>query len=328
MNIFICQTPFQLFYAYELINYLTKRSENKRFLIIHSSLKVNTKNTKNIDYIRVDNTAKLVKSFFQLKKVIGALKEIVKENQSDVSIFIPHIGGLLANYIYFNNKFRKTFKCEVNFFYEGVLYFYDYKERFKKYHFKRIAISLFLGFLYRYKETILPYESDKISYIYTPLRKFTKGKERKKIEVQFNNSGSSFGKENFLILGGPVSYLKEFYNASIQEITTMKKENNIIYYKGHASFNTHNPYYKEVFSEYMKELDLGYEELDSNMPIELLIEKVKPFKIFSYYSSALLNIKLIYKDEIDVVCYLNSKEEVSSNILDVFEHYDIDIIRI
>jgi len=325
MNIFICQTPFQKFYALELIGFL-KRSNlenNNEFLIIHSNLKF--KETNDIIYVSYSSQKGIIANFWKLKGVFQLINSRLKIKNEFTRFFISHTGGLISNYL-FNSKHSIRGDIELNLFYEGILYFYDYKEKYNINHVKRKFIAYLLGWKYIFNSTILPYDSNKIKNIYSPAKQFTKGDKNKIVEVPFSKKDITSERTNsVIILGGPVDYLNLFYKESIEEISRSQTTDIKIYYKGHASFNTHYSKYKDCFKDVARIKNVNFEELDQDVSIESVISKINPTAIYSYYSSALLNIALIYPNKYKIVCYLKKECSIEKTIVSIFRHLNINI---
>lgn len=328
MNIFICQTPFQLFYVNQIIKYFIITNGVKRnSLVFHSNLNVGINSYDNIEYFNLGNESGKFKRFIQFKKAVKIINKIVKTSTHKTDFFLPHTSGLLSNYIFNYKKLVHKNNINLNFFYEGILYFYDYEENFQKFHKQRYLLAVLLGFRYRYNKTILPYNCVNIKHIYTPIKKFTLGDRSKVIEVPFKQEKSiEINRNHYLILGGPISFLKDFYKESINQIINSSEKEYIIYYKGHSSFETHNFEYKYLFSKVAERHNIKFVELNSIEPIELLIEKIKPFKIYSYYSSALLNISIMYPNNFSILCYLDKKNNHFKMFESIFNHFKIDTI--
>ena len=116
-EVFICNTPFQLFYINLIIHHNKKKHNEYNYLIIST-----------INYYspsKIDNFIKLSKnpffSLFQLTKIRYKIWKQCRYNKKKISITLPHIDGILCNYFfqsYFNNK-SVTF----NFYYEGLALF-------------------------------------------------------------------------------------------------------------------------------------------------------------------------------------------------------------
>tara|TARA_R110002051_G_scaffold315015_1_gene392867 strand:+ start:2724 stop:3737 length:1014 start_codon:yes stop_codon:yes gene_type:complete len=336
MKIFICQTPFQLYYSKRLVDFFNEQSSKTiDFVIIHSGLFITRKEwISNVTFKEFNSRSTIFKNFTQLKSVKKYIDLRLEEsNNQKLDLYVPHIGGILANYLYFNKHIKEKNNVSLNLYYEGILYFYDFKEMLQVFHLKRFLFSLCLGFCYRYQKTILPYSSRKIKYIYTPIKQFTKGPKEKITEIPLtlckkNLTTFQNSKNVFLILGGPVEYIEEFYRKSLEDILQENILQPKIYYKGHSSFQTHNVNFKGVFDSVADELRVEYIEITEQLPIEKLIDDISPSIIYSYYSSALINIQLMSNEKRKIKCYLGNYDNNFNQIKHIFEFNDIEIIDI
>jgi hypothetical protein len=328
MNVFICQTPFQLYYATRIIKFLAASNEGLKLCIIHSNLKCEEikKGFPNIELLNSTPSGSPFTKIFQLRTIKSRIDYLVRQNDS-LRFYMPHVGGFLANYIFFCKKF--TEKTELNFFYEGILYFYDYKEPYAAHHLKRSLLGVIVGFTYRYRKVIFPYNSKAINKIYTPLKAKTKGPKNKLIEVLLSKDGRLAKEKNsaYLILGGPIEGLDVFFRKVIDQIINMSNDEVEIFYKGHASFLTHNKEYLDTFANIALERRITYKELDILEPIEQIVDSINVSTIFSYYSSALVNMKLMQPKEYNLICYLNCQTELNPEIENVFSFVDMQMSR-
>lgn len=315
MNIFICQTPFQLFYAFQLIRNFGKT----KYCIIHSNLDLSNYEIDS-DALLIstkDRNLSLIGSIVNYHSIFDQIRNFNKD-ESQVSFFIPHRGGLIANYIYHNKKF-----LNVNFYYEGVLYFYDYSEPYNKHHVQRAILGLTIGFRYKYDKVIYPYLEERVKRIYTPIAELTKGDKEKLVEVKFKISNITENTSRaYLILGGAVPYIKSLYEYAIETILK-EDESAKIYYKGHASFLTHDKNYRDEFLKVSKKYNITFEELNILEPVEVSLTKVNVTHVFSYFSSALVNFNLIRNNGIKILCY--NGEELNDDLKEVINHFKIEI---
>lgn len=327
MNIFICQTPFQGFYARRIIEHIkSTSSKEQQFVIYHSGFE-DVFDTQDVELVNVDTEQGFYTSYSRFKNAITAIANL-KYSTDDINFFIPHTGGLIANFIYYSKAFNKNEKVFINLYYEGVLYLYDYKEPLKSFHYKRFILGLLCGFVYTRNEVILPYNAKSIYKIYTPIKKYTQGPIEKLVDLEFNKQKSTKNKAKaHLVLGGPVTFINELYTEAINEILAGHQDINSsdleIYYKGHGSFKTHNRHFQNVFATISEARNIKYTELSLLSPIEDLMENVSPCCIYSYYSSALLNLRLMGYDDIRIICYLSDKEKVEPVILQALTEFNI-----
>jgi hypothetical protein len=329
MYLFICQTPFQLSYVKRII--LKRKIDSKKIIIIHSGLIINEFKGQ-IQFINTKSLKGFFSEMLVMKKTIFTINNLLK-NKTKIQLFIPHIGGFIANYLFFVKKFKS--QIDVNFYYEGVLYFYEYKEKLHFFHIQRIVMSIFMGFVYKYKPQILPIDSKRINHIFTPIKHITKGDKKKMIEVSLGKIYA--GKKNqtqektchFLILGGPIVNLGTYYINCLDLIT---KHNNYsvnskIFYKGHASFLTHNKKLLKLFDKIAKENRIQYDELDLKKSIEFIIEEFDITEIYSYYSSSLINLKLLGDSYFKIHCIIDKSEKLNEDLKRAFEYLNVKIIK-
>lgn len=322
-HLFICQTPFQLSYAELIIESITQNNlSNHKFFLYHSGLKILNANNQ-VKYVNYKSKKKLGIIF--LITAFQNFKSELKSNGNNQSfVYFSHIGGLFSNYIFYKKKPGDN--IDLCLFYEGVLSFYDYKEQFNLSHLKRIILATILGFFYRYNPVICPYDSNKITKIFTPFPEFTKGDSKKIVEIDFKKEHSfkTTKQKNILILGGPVIYLKEFYSEIISHIISKKKnETHKLFYKGHSSFLRENKKFENLFDEMVTKENISYDSLDITLPIENILKTLEVDEIHSYYSSSLINIKAIQKNS-KLYCYIKDSNQ-PDEVVQIFDKNGIVI---
>lgn len=317
-HIFVCQTPFQLMYAHRIVQYLMlNKQSHLKVIIIHANIlsKLDLDGVKYYNYLISGSLFLRAKHFL---KVFNFIKKTIKKSSSNSTFYISHIGGFYSNYIFYN----KPKNVKLNLFYEGILSFYDYRESFNRTHFKRLMLSFLMGFKYIYTKKIFPYDSPKIFEIYTPFQQLSKGPKKKIKEVAFSKRNYFSERSNgVLILGGPVSYLEQFYKTCIKNIINTHPKYTI-YYKGHSSFERENKKYKKLFEKVMKAKNLDYCELSIDQPIELLFFDLKIREIHSYPSSSIVNLKAMDSSK-RFYCYVNSS--VNKKIISIFKTLKFNI---
>lgn len=317
-HIFVCHTPFQLLYAELIITHLRDRSMTHNYIVVHPNLKIQSFKSK-VKYVNYGDNYKL-KNCKKLIKTYKVLRRFLFDKSTNTEFYFSHISGLFPNYIFFNSEVLNNNK--LNLFYEGILYLYDYNETFCKTHLKRKIASFLLGFNYKYVRKILPINSPKISCIYTPYPELTKGQNRKKVKVKFEDSPQNNSKEKgILILGGPVDYLQELYLYVFKKLTYKTK----IFYKSHSSFLRENKKYLNTFKMAAQEYNLVYEEIEPTLPIELLSKNYSISEVFSYYSSSLINLSSI-NPQIKLNCLI--KNSLDSEIRKIFQRLNIKVIKL
>ena len=113
MNIFICQTPFQLFYAKEIINHFTVANTVKNTsLVFHSNLNLNPIDTTNkIKYFNLGNERGVLNRFIRFREAINKIDKITKP------VLIMHgMKDDIVPYVMSVELFNKANKPKYSFF--------------------------------------------------------------------------------------------------------------------------------------------------------------------------------------------------------------------
>lgn len=319
-NIFIAHTPLQNFIAQKIVeqNFPSANYTN----ILYTSVSMEADGTF-CEYNHIDK-------FDFFKKITNTLKakrEISKTlKQNACSVFIPHTGALLDNYLFYSFA-KEKYEVEINFYYEGILYFYNYEEPFKrKTHFSRKLMGYLAGFDYKIRPGIFPADNPRIHKIYSILPQFTLGPKDKIIKVSIAKENYISKKNCILIMGGKPSLLENneviaLYEQMIQKIGSYGP-NVKVYFKGHHSDISNN-------FDLANKNQIQVEDITQNKPIEEVIELYKPCLILSYPSSGLVNLKAMYADKIEVFSYyMETKKNHLAKLWPIFEdlHIHLELI--
>jgi len=313
-RIFLAHTPLQVFFVEKIIE--QEKPQKGIYILISSVVPANPNLfDKCILIPKKNGLLKLVKTF----KAKLLLKKHTANNNA--SLFISHTSALLDNYVYYSLK-RQQPDLSVNFFYDGILYFYDYQEKYGKTHNIRKLIGFLVGINYHFEPRIVPFDLIDNGLIYTILSEFTLGDKGRHVEIELQKKGYSTIKNNVLILGGKPSLLshsevREIYARIIRLISNV--QNSTVFFKGHHADFSEN--FKIANND-----NMPFKDITQSNPIEEVVEKYAPSKIYSYPSSALINLKAMYGNEIDIYCfYTKKKKEDLSKLLPIFEHMGINI---
>lgn len=320
MNLFICQTPFQVYFSEAIIqNAVGGYDQN---VIIYSSGR-DKQDSAVTQYIKLnrDNGFRFLLDHYRAKKHIDRL---AKQYKSKLTVFIPHTGALLTNYVFHASKFKR-WNVAVNLFYEGILYFYAYKEPYSRSHQKRKWMGKLLGISYQYNAEILPVNASRIHKILTPFPDLTIGPSEKKVGVNLQLIASSIksNASSCLILGGPIPNLSEVYDKILEEVVAKKFEK--VYYKGHHAFNTTHPFLEHIFSDKAMEKGISYESLENDGVVEEDVQRIFPQVIYACFSSALVNMKVMYGEGIEMHAYTTSDYPISDEVLNIYNDLNISI---
>lgn len=316
-NIFIAHTPLQNFIVGKIVEQFFNQDSftNKLYTSVSTEHSGIFKETLLIEKKRS------FKKITQILKIKTCINRAIKEGSCQ--IFIPHTAALLDNYYFYNFPLNK-YNAKINFYYEGILYFYKYLAPFnKKIHLTRKLIGLFGGMNYQIEPQILPVNDTRVNKIYSILKKFTLGPVEKIEEVSLLQSSYKAILNNVLIMGGKPSLLEDeevifLYNEMIELILKLDFKPKI-FFKGHHADSSNN--FEKANNGRLKIIDVT-----RNNPIEEVIEEYSPSIILSYPSSGLVNLKAMYGNQIKIKCYYNKiKKEDFKKLSPIFEHMKINI---
>ncbi len=316
-NIFIAQTPLQNFMAVKIVEQFFMEDGSTNCL--YSSIAMDDTSCFD-EYYLIEKK----ESFKKISNTYNAKKEISKRLKSGKSeLFIPHTSAILSNYFFYSFP-RDKFSVNLNFYYEGILYFYKYYEPYKpKTHLVRKIFSYLVGFNYNRNPEILPVDDRSIAKIYSIFPEHTLGPEHKMVEVSLRKAKYVSKKNCVLIVGGKPSALEDsevisLYGQMIDKVL-QSQEIMTVYFKGHHADTSSN-------FEIANAGRIKFEDITQNSPIEEVIECYRPSLVLSYPSSALVNLKGMYGDNIAVFSYyIDAKKQLLDKIWPIFEKLNIYI---
>lgn len=303
INVFICQTPFQSFVCSNLCRALFK--DDFRNIFISS---VASYPNYPGEVIEIKNT------FFEKIQGTWKAKQLIKKLGSkaeEIFFFMPHIDGVLSNYIYHNTKLN-TSNSFINLYYEGVVMLDSkrvervYPRNLTK---KRILSALILH-RFRTHLDILPLYSSKIKNVYTPVIEKTDCPPEKLKLLTFPKQQFIVKKGRCLIVGLDEWFdIENLYKRLIHYVEEKRDSIDEVLFKPHYSDK------RQVFQKLAKEYNFQYQLVEGKLCIEELIADNYPEYVISpYLSSALINLKLIYKDELKVICVTNDTATAFSGL--------------
>ena len=316
-NIFIAQTPFQNFMATKIVEQFFMNGLNNNYLYTSVALENNSCFDEYYPIEKKESLEKIITTYHAKRKISKRLKSEACE------LFIPHTSAILSNYFFYSFP-REQFGVKLNFYYEGILYFYKYYEPYKaKTHTIRKIFSFMVGFDYKRNTEILPVEHPSVGCIYTIFPDFTVGPKQKMKEVSLFKKKYE-GKNNcILIVGGKPSALDDsevilLYGEMIEKILSLS-EKSTIYFKGHHADTSSN-------FEIANAGRINFEDITQSSPIEEVIEQYRPNMILSYPSSALVNLKAMYGEKVAVFSYyIDAKKQILDKIWPIFEKLNVHI---
>jgi hypothetical protein len=324
INIFVAHTPFHVFVIDKIIKSYDL-DKNVNFMINSIPLKE--------DYF--DESIFIDKKDF-FKKVINTVKakrkilHYLNKKELNITFYIAHTDGLIDNYIYFS-LMRRYENMKINLYYDGILSFYDYKQPYViGQHIKRSIYAILNGFLYKYSPDIIPLEEDRIHKVFNPLPHAVKNFAPEKVS-KFNLKPERYIEpisKRCLILGGffpDMSTLQiiAFYEFIIKKAIDEGMED--FFLKRHHSGTL------EGFEEIEEKYKISFNVVDLDEPVEDVLYKISPSNIYSYQTTALINLKIMFEDSIKLTSFspanFGGSEDTRSQIDKVFETLGIEVIR-
>ena len=301
MNYFVANTPFQLKYALEI----SKSFDDQPSLIVSTTQFSNEISSDDLIEILFQPKTGGIKS--KLKFLLNARRRLLNTSSGN-RYFISHIDTFLANTIW--NRVDSA-KNEIYFYYEGALYLDPgYQERMTSRNYKR-KIGLWIADFPRLpsRRIYIP-EDPKVSGIIVPdKRLINKGVETKQIVIPqkypkfFSESGGSL----FLTQPQPNISIDEYLTLLKKAITAFTSDSEIsaTYIKLHHADS-------ENIAEHIGSHFPEIKFMEKLAPIEGSVSEIKPRRIASFYSSALLNLNLI-DPKVELISYVDPSTEREDN---------------
>jgi|GEM_PF-6983070 len=293
INIFISVTPFHNF----IINVLCNADFQADSNYIISSVPYHPDYT-GTPLIIPNSFAGKIKGLRRARKFI---KDTVRTHGRGVEIFLPHIDGVLGNYV-FHSPFLRRHGIKVHFFYEGIALLdatradREYSRNFGI----KFALSFMIGYVFRIHKDILPLEDKRISKIFTPEPALTPGPASKMVKIEFPRSRYHVEKGVCMIMGLNEAPEIEQLNAHVLDFVMGRQDIHKVYFKPHPSDK------QNVFERVAEQKAFTYQPITSSYCIEEIISEYNPeFVVCPYLSSGLINLKFMYREEIHVICIIN-----------------------
>lgn len=305
-NVFISTTPFQLEYCRLIISKCF--SDNKYYNLLYCS-DLPEGELHRVDELCYADKSSFISQLWKMKSAVSRIKEISK--QENVEFFFVHTSGVLANYCYF--KYVKNKGLRFSLFYEGILSFYYYEEKFKIVHLKRKISGVALGINYRFSSKIVPLSDKRLKSYYTPFPAYSKGNSSKMRNVRFERKLLDDQCKNGLILGGLSMSKSEKYEWSkIVYSYLMANDLERVYFKRHPD-DVQGQFYGVLASTSVEIL-----EINERQGIEWLIDRYDISSVLSLQiSSALFNLRAIYGSSIKL--YYKSPTNIPENLKNVYD---------
>ncbi|MDG0972632.1 MAG: polysialyltransferase family glycosyltransferase [Crocinitomicaceae bacterium] len=289
-NFFVVNTPFQMMVVQTLVKEFFYNDKNYIVSTIPEVSNLAISNLKMV-FIRRNLLSLIDLVSFKIK-----LNYSIKKS-SKTSFFVPHLNNLLSSYLY--KRVIKNSNCSMNCYYEGIALFYDPEVHLSSATLlKRRVMSILSGHIYKHHSKLFPVSFRKISTAYSPILKYTTG-FLETIQFNFENGNLSTNQsKDIVILGSPlktISSLKHQKSLMDNLFESAPKIAQAKYF-----FKPHYESEKDLVVQLLKEIP-NMIVLDKNIPVEkLIIKKNIAYIVAIHPSSALINLKLMFRDSVSV----------------------------
>ncbi|NDV14596.1 hypothetical protein GO009_01040 [Muricauda sp. TY007] len=236
---------------------------------------------------------------------------------------------VLNNYLFF--RFRKKTLIKRTLVEDGILNYYDYRitrERRRTFQLKK-WVAYFFGMPYNILNGQLSgIDLPEVPDQYVKFPEFALYPE-KAIPLGYNEIKYVADKTKVLFIGQDVlenvlghAEYRNLVSSMIQQIQKLTSTENTIYYKPHRNGNYHVAFglLKENFGNRV-------ELIQDKSPVEDIVDEIRACKIFSFFSTALVNIQMGLDKEQNVLVYSMPFGQVDKKVLKLFEHVGIKILE-
>ncbi|MCK8523325.1 hypothetical protein M0D21_17220 [Aquimarina sp. D1M17] len=275
-------------------------------------------------------SSKIGKILFQIKKLKG-YKKYLKKVQKQLSLdqnytfFYCNLDDVVTNHIFLNLK-----KREDNLFYvveDGILNYYYPVRDLKTLGFKK-KLSAFCGLNFETfpgHPTNIASKDIKGQYVRIPNNAIY---SEKSLALPYEKLAYSPKEDKTLIIGQDImhnsaegeEYYKERLSLLFEKVKDRISDNTTIIYKPHRNGDV------SIAEELLNDSFDKYELFRDNTPIETCIPQIAPTGIYSFESSAMLNLK-IAMDMKEVYFGVLPFSNNSNNVLDLYKGLGINILK-
>jgi hypothetical protein len=176
---------------------------------------------------------------------------------------------------------------------------------------------------YKREEQIFPASDNRVNAIYSILPEYTLGPPEKIKKINIRQPTFTGDREKVLILGGKPSLLENtevivLYRLMLKTAQELA-ESPVLLFKGHHADTSDN------FTAANTE-NLPYIDITQDKPVEEVVSQYGPGIILSYPSSGLINLKVMFGDEIEMICfYTDQKKNQIIKLKNIFQDLGIQI---
>lgn len=339
LNIFLTHTPFHVYVAQCIIRCKLLPSDAINILLIEYeadySQMVDHKLWADIISLEVIGGSTIGHARYKkCEKNVDLIKSIINGDKN-IQIFMSDIAWPMNNRIYFDKQLRR--RVDYCLYPDGLGTYV--LSRVTKALYARGMIKSLNGLIKQgvryknYKGTQAGIDRKETKYVYAPNINFVECEASKKIEVPFNLTGEiSLDMSKCLFLDQPVGWgelnSSELYLIREAAINSLKSLNAKRYYYKNHHFGREK---EEVYFE-----NQGFSIINSNICAEQIVRENGFGIVVSYQSSALFNLKCMYKDKIRCISLFSRihsmangyNENKSSETLDILNKVNVELIKI
>jgi hypothetical protein len=301
-NVFICHNPFHFYISSQICREKFASPEFENWIVsppVSSSLSPST------HYLITKNG--IVEKVKNLWKIKAMITKLAVQYGPKLHIFLPHTDGIIGNYV-FESSFMKKKDSKINLYYEGIVMLDENRmeREFPRFIGQKKLLSLSIFHWFVKHNDILPLDSPRIHKVFTPYAAKTPAPKEKIVEISFQRENISKANGGVLIVGVDAGEsLSESSEAMIQffrQDGRLKK----FYFKPHYADRA------GIFEKVAAERDFLYQLVQDTRCIEELMGDLEvEMVICTHLSSALLNLKMIYKNDLRVVFLAHPKTIVA-----------------
>ncbi|MGL5560176.1 MAG: polysialyltransferase family glycosyltransferase [Paraclostridium dentum] len=306
VNIFLAHTPFQNYVANHMVYSMEEFRNVDNILILdsnHKNLNIKKEIWTNIIISNPAVGLKFYKNINEREMIVNNILKEIESNYNEVNIFLANISYTLNNLFFgiYKNRRKYNFEITLNNYPEGIANLL--LENIKLKQFMKDIIRNFYGlvkctkyYVYRGDITGIKY-SDKV-YSLSPEFMETVDKQIIAIPKLKNDNIIKFENKIGIILGQPYYSMenKLEFKKMIEEMVDFMKNLGYkeIYYKPH---HYEDQKLLEEVKNYVSELIIDHN------PIEQYIKETQISGVIGFTSSALINLKAMYGENIECISY-------------------------
>lgn len=297
-NVFICHNPFHVYISNQICKDKFMSGSFSNLIVTPTR---NCTRLSNVNYVVNSNSlvGKLVKLWL-IKRMIVKLAYIAGP---DLHLFLPHIDGVIGNFA-FKSSLLKRKQVKINFYYEGIVMLDGRRmeRKFPRFIGQKMLISLFIFHRFIKYPDILPMNSNRIFRVYTPYPEKTEAPEEKTIRINFQREDLRESDDGVLIVGVDAGESLRESSKSLIDFIREQINTKKVFYKPHYADR------ERVFESIASKCNFEFKVINDTRCIEEIISGLNVnLVVCTHLSSALLNLKLIYKNELRVVFFAHPK---------------------